>query len=374
MQFVEDELLRAPLLFDQLIEGTIDHARQDLPALASFQRSATVDLMQALQTQRTRMGEYFMHSLREQTTAELSRQAPRHTPAAARPLSLSLVDEEEVALDVQLSHTMEAIKGIAEYELRELQTFVSALMGDMEMSRDHNPFRAETFARALWAASQALPMSRGHQVSFMQHAATPLAQLLRTAYAASTSRIEAMGIEPAAYRTLILPAGSRSRHGRMGESSIAPDMRGMRDSMPANFNAEPRGGHRVSRHSPLEPPPQPTQRGDRQAIELVSRLFEAMLDDDRVANDVSLLISRLQGPSMRLALRDSGLFDHDRHPLWRFINRLVYASEMTPDFADPERLQLVKTAKTIIDQLAGESEQTSKLYRWAHERLEAYLQ
>jgi len=150
----------------------------------------------------------------------------------------------------------------------------------------------------------------------------------------------------------------------------------MRDSMPANFDAQPRGAppHRSSRNSPLDSVSPSQNRADRQTIELVSRLFEAMLDDDRVANDISLLISRLQGPSMRLALRDRTLFDHDRHPLWRFINRLVYASEMTPDFGDPERLQLLKMAKSTIDQLAGETEQTTRLYRWALERLEAYLQ
>lgn len=372
-QFVDDEMLRAPLLFDQLIEGTIDHARQDLPKLAPFQRSITVDLIQALQAQRNRMGEYFMHSLQEQTDTDLIRQGarPAAVPATPKAMSLSLVNEEVVALDVQLSHTIEVIKSVAEYELRELQTFVSALMGDMDMSRDYNPFRAETFARALWAASQALPMARGHQVSFMQHASTTLAQLLRTSYAATTSRLEAMGLEPASYRTLILPAGGQTRRGRMGESSISPDMRGMRDSMPANFNAEPRGGARASRQAPLD---HPAGRADRQAIELVSRLFEAILDDSRVANDISLLISRLQGPSMRLAMRDAALFDHDRHPLWRFINRLVYASEMTPDFGDPERLQLLKMAKATIDQLASETEQTNKIYRWALERLEAYLQ
>ena len=381
-QFVDDELLRAPLLFDQLIEGTIDHARRSLPELANFQRAATVDLMQALQSHRVRMSEYFLHSLREQTTTELSRQKPPLAPASPKPLalalslSLSLVDEQEVALDVQLSHTIEAIKSVADYELRELQTFVSALVGDMEMSRDHNPFRAETFARALWAASQALPLSRGHQVNFMQHAAATLAQLLRTSYSATTARLESMGIEPAAYRTLILPAGSRSRHGRMGESSVSPDMRGMRDSMPANFDARGKAepAPRSTRHSSLDTTSPSQQRADRQTIELVSRLFEAMLDDDRVANDVSLLISRLQGPAMRLALRDTTLFDHDRHPLWKFINRTVYASQMTPDFGDPERLQLLKMVKATIDQVAGENDQTTRLYRWAHERLEAWLQ
>ena len=375
LRFVEDEMLRAPLLFDQLIEGTVDHARQLLPTLAPFQRQATVDLMQALQSLRQRMAEYFLHSLREQTSAEVARQAaPRSlTVSPTKPQLLALVEEQEVALDVQLSHTIEAIKNVAEYELRELRTFVSALVGDLEMTRDHNPFRAETYARALWAASQALPNARGQQVNFMQYASTPMAQLLRTAYAASTSRLESMGLEPADDRTLILPTGARTRQGRMGESSVSPDMRSIRDSMPADINAEPRGGHRVSRHSPLDSP-RPAQRADRQAIELVSRLFGAMLDDTRVKNDVAMLISRLQGPAMRLALRDAGLFDHDRHPLWRFINRLVYASEMTPDFGDPERMQLLKLAKATIDQLASESEQSIRLYSWALDRFEAYLQ
>ena len=57
----------------------------------------------------------------------------------------------------------------------------------------------------------------------MRHASQPLAQLLRTSYAASTSRLEGMGVEPAAYRTLILPSGSR-RGGRSVETTFSPDL------------------------------------------------------------------------------------------------------------------------------------------------------
>ncbi|CAD5374136.1 conserved hypothetical protein [Rubrivivax sp. A210] len=377
VQFVEDEMLRAPLLFDQLIDATVERARQSLPSLEPFQRQAAADLMQALKSLHHRMADYFVHSLREQTAAEIARQAaPQSLPAGPvadmKTQDLALVDEQEVALDVQLSHTIEAIKNVAEFELRELRTFVASLVGDLEMSRDHNPFRAETFARALWAASQALPSARGQQLNFMRHASTPLAQLLRTAYAAASSRLESQGIEPAAYRTLILPNGSRTRHGRMGESSVPPDMRSIRDAMPDDINAEPRGGNRLARQAALGGAGA-GQHTDRQAVELVKRLFEAVLADTRVKPDVALLVARLQTPAMRLALRDPGLFDHDRHPLWRYVNRLVYASEMTPDFGDPERLMLLKQAKATIDQLASEAEQTVQLYGWSLERLETYL-
>lgn len=441
-QYVDDELLRAPLLFDQLVEGTIDHARKGLAEMTPFQRSAVADLMQALQSHRLRLAEYFMESLRDQVSAAMARHSPRSPGKAAKPQSLSLVDEEEVAMDVQLSHCIEAIKSVAEYELRELQTYTSALVGDMDVARDHNPFRAETWARALWAASQALPLSRGHQVNFMRHAATPLAQLLRRSYAASTSRLESMGVEPAAYRTLILPAGSR--RGRSGEVTYSPDLQSMRETMPAPLDEAPpltfqgqltaaRPAGAPAGHAPAPGyagpartaapplqvampamttvvPPRPTpsnapivsgmargatrtgvpasppsreqwrdiarqapHRADRQAIELVSRLFDAMLGDHRLPQDLGVLISRLHGPAMRLALRDTSLLDKGEHPLWHFINRLAFAAEMSPDPGDPERVQLLKLAQGTIDQLASEPEQNTGLYRWALERLELFL-
>ena len=237
-QFVADELLRAPLLFDQLLDGTLDFARKSLPTMAPHQRSIVGDLMQALLSQRSRLGDYFMRSLQEQVDTELARQAPKGAgDGQPKRRSLALVDEEVVAMDVELSHIIEAIKSTAEYELRELQTYISALVGDMDVSVDHNPFRAETFARAVWAAAQALPLSRGHQLAFMRYAGTPLAQLLRTAYASSTSRLEAMGVEPATHRTLILPSGSR-RGPRSNETTFSPDLHRMRDSMPAPLDTQ----------------------------------------------------------------------------------------------------------------------------------------
>ncbi len=399
-RFVDDELLRAPLLFDQLLDGTLDNARKSLPTMAPLQRATAGELMQAMLTQRGRLGDYFMRSLQEQVDAELQNRKPTGAMPAApatRRLSLALVDEEVVAMDVELSHIIEAIKSSAEYELRELQTYISALVGDMDVSVDHNPFRAETYARAAWAAAQALPLSRGHQLAFMRAAGPPLAQLLRTAYAASSSRLEAMGIEPAAHRTVILPSGVR-RGSRSNEVTFSPDLHSMRDTMPgpmdtplsyegqARTTLSGQAGHPVPAASALagagpsqrrehwtELARTTTSRVDRQSIELVSRLFEAMLTDDRVPEDVRAVISRLHGPAMRLALRDAGMLDQDKHPLWRFINRLVFECEMAPDPGDPERRQLLKTALGTAEQLVLEPEQNNALYRWALDRFESFL-
>jgi Protein of unknown function (DUF1631) len=405
-QFIEDELLRAPLLFDQLIDSVTEHALKDKTAMTPMQRAAIADLLQALKPQRPRLIEYFMRSLREQVKEELAARGRPHSlvqgPALIEPkpfqaLNLTLVDEESVALDVELAHIIELIRSVAEYELRELQTFTSALVGDMDVAADHNPFRAETYARALWAAAQGLTMSRGHQVAFMRHAGPPLAQLLRKSYAASTSRLESTGVEPAAYRTVILPSGSR-RGGRFAETTHAPDLYRMREAMPSTLQGTIRetgaqaatiaappvtigSGAELAAIAPAkhraswqEVTQLATTRADRQSIELVVRLFEAMVEDVRVPADVGALIARLQPAALRLMLADSSLLDQSKHPLWLFINRLAFEAEMVPEQGDTERTQLLKVVRETANQLGAEPEQTAALYRWANERLDAFAQ
>lgn len=383
-RFADEELLRAPLLFGELLHDTVARARDSLPGMSPSQRAVVAELMQSVPAHRKRLAEYFIHSLREQVEADLERSDEQGSRSSmSQTQALSLVDEDEVALNVELSHTIELINSSAEFELRELQTYISGLVGDMDVTRDHNPFRAEVYARAVWAASQALATSRGLQAAFMHHASMPLANLLRKTYAASCTRLESMGVEPAAYRTVILPPGAR--RSRPGDTTFVPDLHSMRETMAAPSESMQLLGATVDSTPPLGSRLQPAahehwtavargaRQADRQAIELVSRLFDAISADKRVPADIALLVSRLHGPAMRLALRDSGLLDQSEHPLWRFINRLCFAAEMSPDGADPERVQLLKVAQAAVDQLSSESDQNSGLYRWAYERLETFL-
>lgn len=377
-QYIDDELLRAPLLFDQVVEGATEHARRAMPTMSTFERHAAGEITQALQAQRTRLSDRYVQSLREQVQAEFAKTTPLSSPLLQpRPVVLALVEEDAVALEVELSHLIQIARSTAEQELRELSTFIAALVGDMAVAQDHNPFRPEIHIRALWAAAQALPLSRGHQMAFLRWAGTPLAQLLRQSYAAACSRLESMGVEPAAYRTVILPSGSR--RSRSVETTFSPDLQRMRETMPAPLDTvqgltyHGQAPTEVRRESWRDVARGVGNHADRQSIELVSRLFDAMLADDRIPEDVSLLISRLHGPAMRLALRDPSVLDKDEHPLWRFIHMLAYEAEMMPDANDPERQRLLRLAQALVDQIATESEQRVSLYRAAVQRLDDFL-
>jgi hypothetical protein len=379
LSFVEDEMLRAPLLFDAVLNGAAHAIRQAMPRMQPGERATHSDLVLAMQAQNQRVSESFMRSLRQQVEDELARRATAAPTKTKAPGGMALVDEAEVAMDAELSRTIETIKSTAEYELRELQTFAAALVGDMDVALDYNPFRAETYARALWASAASLPLSRIHQISFLRHASTPLAEVLSKAYAASCSRLESQGVEPASYRTVIFPSGSRRT--RSTETTFSPDLQRVRDSMPLLSD--------TSRHAPLTAhgslPGATRDAGhdfgfnasgstERQSLEQVGGLFDAIAADKRVPVDVLGLIARLRNPAMRLFRIDTQILEQGVHPLWQFINRLAYEAEMAPDAGDPERQRLLKVASATVEQLASEPAQTTALYDWAVERLDVFLQ
>jgi hypothetical protein len=393
-RFVDDELMRSPLLVDQVIEAALDHMRKGMAGMMPHDRAVASDLLQSVLANRQHVLDYYMKSLSDQVLAELGRKGPNSAAPAPRARELSLVDEDEVAVDVEISHTIEAIRSVAEYELRELQTFVSALVGDMDVARDHNPFRAEAHARALWNSAQALPLSRGYQITYMRHASMPLAQVLRKTFAGASSRLEAAGIEPASHRTLILPAGSRRQR---PESTFNPDLYRIRDSMPvrelppapapaleqvlqqtdaqwrslpAETNAGERERLRERLHDQLVE--SAASKADQQVIELVTRLFDAILADRELAADIQLLLARLQAPALRMALRDPNTLDKDNHPLWQFMDQIAFIGDTLPEAGeagDAARAQALRGVQSVIDHVVAEPEQTRQLYAWAVDRL-----
>jgi hypothetical protein len=425
-RFVDDELLRAPMLFDMVVDGTVAAAQGAFPRMSGYERGEAVELIEALRKHRHRMGQQFVEALRDAVdpTAPIAGggrlTAGMLTLDEATPAMLSLVDDDAISLDVQLSHAIQAVKGIAETELRELESYCSALAGDMEMSAEHNPFGPETMARALWAASQLLSSKRGQQVAFLHFAGDSLAQVLKRSYGAAATRLASMGIEPAAYRTLVLTSGTRRGiGGSSAEGGWVPDLHRMLDSMPVPLDGHaPPAAPPTARpaaapppHRPGDPPlgvsgadtprrpttgqvgtaPEPgppgqslrqselatlmrqaTSRVDRQAIELISRLFDALAEEPRMPVDVKMLISRLHAPAMRLTLRDNSVLDPDRHALWAFVNRFAYHAEMMPDPADPERLRYLRTASQLIDQIAA-AVPSSAPYDKALALLDAFL-
>jgi hypothetical protein len=111
---------------------------------------------------------------------------------------------------------------------------------------------------------------------------------------------------------------------------------------------------------------------DRELIELMSRLFDAVLGDRRLALDMQNLVSRLQAPALRLALRDPATLDNYTHPVWLLMDRVALQGDLHPPAGDPERTRMLRFMHGLMDTLAQEQARDSDAFRWARERVMTY--
>ena len=356
--FIDDELLRAPITLDVVVDAVVarwqvrmpPHSRQDGDPVRAVQRHRA-DLMAAA-----------LGHLRSAAQAELQRVtgAPASATAAAPGLAergaLALIDEDDVAIDIEIARCTETVKVKAEVELRELQTYTSALVNDPNVSRDTNPFRPEGFVRALWQGVQQLPLSRAVMAAFLHEAAEPLANALRRTYAAAWQRLDEQGITPATHRTIVVGVNT-SMGGWAGDSSRyhpPQDLNTLRGNMPSAFDAQPEAAG--------------SRAPDPQLIELLARLFEAIQADFGLEPDAVALLQRLQPTALRVALRDPSLLDTYDHPLWRFVDQLTHDITFS---APAQRLRLLGLGRNLIDHLASAEARETQGFDWALARLEA---
>lgn len=356
--FVDDELLRAPLAFDQVIDTVLEQWRQTLG------RHGEQSVRQ-LQLHRGDLIAEALRSLRAQVATALSH-GGESRPAAgttrSAPLELSLIDEDEVAVDIELSRSIEAIKLQAEVELRELQTYTSALVGDPNVSRDSNPFRPEVYVRALWQGAQTLPLPRPTQAAFLRDAAEPLAKALRQGYAAACSRLDEQGVEPAAFRTIVAAGGTRlpGTDSVVLHNDALHQLHARQQDLRAAFAAGADSAPQATAGSGLDP----------QLVELLSRLFDALQRDRMLSQNSLSLLLRLQPTALRLALLDPSLLDHHEHPVWRFMDRSAHLIEYSRAADAARSLGFVRN---LVDHLLADTRPNDAgRFEWALERLSAF--
>jgi hypothetical protein len=224
----------------------------------------------------------------------------------------------------------------------------------------------------------------------MRQAATPLAQVLRKAIAGACARLESQGVEPAVHRTIILPGGVRTTLHSESWMGQSPSLHQVRANMPVfRPGDDPKSSQvpldrliddadQALKALPSDTPPTvraqliDAQRArlvrhartpvDQQLIEMLTRLFEAMLSDPRVPRDVRSVLARLQPSALRLVLRDDSALDDYTHPVWRFMDLTAHLASMHA-VGSPVRDALLAQAEQLIDDMAREAVPDAQLYR-----------
>ena len=164
-RFIDDELARAPALVERTLAGALQLLRDATDtALSPNERSHHFELVEALQRHAAAFQRAFIDALNGQVAqALLEQQGNPAAEIAAAAGGLELMDESRVEVDIEISRAMQLIDTTAEWELRELQTFTSTLIGQQHVSAESNPFRPLVYATALWEAAcviTAVPVQR----------------------------------------------------------------------------------------------------------------------------------------------------------------------------------------------------------------------
>ena len=426
-RFVDDELARIPALIERTLAGTLQLLRdaKDSPLSAS-ERKHQFTVVEALQSRGAFYQRGFIEALHRGVRDTLVEQ---QDGAAADTLGngggLELMDESRVDVDIEISRAMQLIDTTAEWELRELQTFTSTLVGQTHVSAESNPFRPLVFATALWQAACAVSPVQVHRTTLLRVSAGVAAGLLKNAWAAASTRLEAQGVEPGIYRTVLLAPGSTTGRGPaaadasksgalanllasmpggspalqvgVGNAAVAmgtPAPRTAVAALSAEFQEALARLDELLRHLP--PSATSTRESanaltkrlnlhraalvasatapiERQIIELLARVFDTILADPQVPPAFIAVLERLQASALRVALHDADMLDSTQHPVWRLLDRIAHAGTGYPQPGDVRAASLLGFCQALAEQLARIAAPDAGLYRRALTQLDGFL-
>lgn len=418
-RFVNDELNRSADLISKTCIATLEQLRQPRDhLLTSSERQHYFELVQVLQQQQGVYQKAFVAALRRLVLAEMGPATPAEAAAASfRTSGLQLMDETRVESDIEISRAIQQIDNAAEWELRELQTFTSTLRGQAHVTAESNPLRPQSYARALSEAGAALPITAVQQSILLRVSATVIGGLLRSTFAAASTRLESQGIEPGIYRTVVIAPGAGRDAPPEMDVTRPGALDGLMRSMPgggADTGSPGTGGEPKRRTLPTTSPAleqallrveellrrMPTgdaaalaspaaplrlahhraalmatagETVDRQIIELLSRLFETILSDRSLSSALQGTIARLQVSALRIALLDPSMLDAYDHPVWQLLDRIVTAASTYPHPYDTRLIALQEFCDKLVQQMAAAPQQDSALYRHSLGRLDAFL-
>jgi hypothetical protein len=425
LSFVEDELSRAPSLIGRTVATALSQlqptSKPDQTSRADKQ--LRTEVFEGLQRGSRLFTQVFTDSLRTLVMADASMQAQQAmAESSPETAGFQLLDENRIETDIEISRAAQAIDLAAEWELRELQTFTSALLGQAHVSVSSNPLRPAVYSQALWDAACAITSATAQRQLLFRTATACLARQLKMAWASASTRLESQGIEPSVYRTTVhapspaaasgavwsaQPAGLGQLLGRMPAArsgggvpagQTAAEARGSAAQAQARFSATFEdvlqrieallgGGaeYQLQLSGSARSGAQPlhglvgsllahaSDVIDRQIVELLSRLFEAILCDEQLSSGVRAVMARLQVSALRVALTDPEMLDNDRHPVWRLMNRIAQAAQLWPEDADPRAASLLAFNESLAADIAATERPTAELYLRALAQLEEHL-
>jgi hypothetical protein len=113
---------------------------------------------------------------------------------------------------------------------------------------------------------------------------------------------------------------------------------------------------------------------DEDLINLVSMLFEFILDDYNLSAPVQVLISRLQIPILKVVIRDKSFFSQAKHPARRLLNSLARAGIGWSSSDEKTKDKLYNQIHNIVQRILNEFDGDIALFETLNQEFEQFLE
>lgn len=343
-QHVRSLLDRCPDLACTLVLNTQEAMRAASTDLAmASDRSLLFQVAEALQAHRIQYEQALTSAFRAEIERPSATSTNGHKPAIVNLDELTLVDEAQAEQEIEVSRIVQLIDLVAEWELRELQSFTSTLRGETRFNPNDNPARPAAFAKALSAASNALALADKERHMLLRISGKVLADLLKVFYADTCHHLRKQGWQPQPYKAVTSPKRAPQSdvivtqpgalHSLMQRlppaatqlASVPAQAHADGNQAKLTFQAFGHLGHGTLAYS------------EEQVFDLLNRLFTQMQRDQAMQPAICKLLDQLQPAVMRVAKSDPQILRSAQHPAWQLINQLAdYAS----GYSEPEHAEL----------------------------------
>jgi Protein of unknown function (DUF1631) len=113
---------------------------------------------------------------------------------------------------------------------------------------------------------------------------------------------------------------------------------------------------------PTPEKPKSVKQSDEDIINLVAMFFDFVLDDKNLPLAFQALISRLQIPILKVALRDKNFFSNNEHPARKLVNSLASASIGWDDAENTEKDKTYKAIAEIVQSITESNAENDSIY------------
>jgi hypothetical protein len=332
---------------------------------------------------------------------------------------LSLVEDETITRQIELDRVVTRLRDVDEMSLGRINLTIASLHNVSQVRERENPFRPYLAARALYDSVRETVKEGPVSKVLFEHMAGAMANLLPGYYAAVLGHFENRGLDA---RLLAKPSElTRAQRERLAGSAAAEGMQGLQEAawqalaertgpngmgVPrpgpdsagiARPAAPVRGPARAqtpqrswldgqlkqlqqmrsgaNAPAPLALSEQIGAKADpdnRVTIGLIGQVFDYVLREDLLAQDMRAVLGRLHVPLLRAAMLDPELLQDHGHPARSLLDRLgALAAALVPGARGLQALH--DEAGRLVDQVRQQFEADTLVFANAEHELDTIV-